>query len=330
MTPVWNASESGSIALRLRSGADVHCATLTYPVATRIAMPSMGIDLPVVYQPGNAFPWCNVAMYLPGLSQPGEAGVTFLYAHARTGMFLPLLTASRVNNGARMLGMKVYVYTSDDHLYTYQVTRVLRHQYVLPDIWSLKGSQVWLQTSEGPYGTYNKLMVVAQRISVTAASHADAHPTARAHRVQPVLITAPTSVGGCLHRRRERTRVSGAVPGRVAGQRAVCVSPPGDARRTTPGARSTTAPTATTLTAARTGTAAFAARGGSTSSKNGTGSPQLSWSRPRGQFPRPTTSAPPSTRRKPTLAHRAGLLRPVTAHAPMQPREASCATDHAA
>ncbi len=178
MTPVWNASEKGSIALRLRSGSDVHCATLRHPVTTRISMPSMGIDLPVVYQPGNAFPWCNVAMYLPGLSQPGEAGVTFLYAHARTGMFLPLLTASRVNNGSRMLGMKVYVYTSDDHLYTYQVTRVLRHQYVLPDIWSLKGQQVWLQTSEGPYGTYNKLMVVAQRISVTTASYADAHPTA--------------------------------------------------------------------------------------------------------------------------------------------------------
>ena len=184
MTPIWNASGSGSIALRLRSGADVHCATLTYPVTTRIAMPSMGIDLPVVYQPGNAFPWCNVAMYLPGLSQPGEAGVTFLYAHARTGMFLPLLTASLVNNGARMLGMKVYVYSSDDHLYNYKVTRVLRHQYVLPDIWSLQGQQVWLQTSEGPYGTYNKLMVVAQRVSVTTVSHADAHPIA-----QPIVCS---------------------------------------------------------------------------------------------------------------------------------------------
>ena len=97
-----------------------------------------------------------------------------------------------------MLGMKVYVYTSDDHLYTYKVTRVLRHQYVLPDIWSLKGQQVWLQTSEGPYGTYNKLMVVAQRISVTTASHADAHPIARAHRVQPVLIAGPSRPAGAF------------------------------------------------------------------------------------------------------------------------------------
>jgi hypothetical protein len=179
MAPVWNTAANGSIALRIAAGADVHCAQLRYPVATRVAVPDLGIDLPVVLQPGNAFPWCNVAMYLPGLSQPGEAGVTFLYAHARKGMFLPLLDASLVNNGKRMLAMKVYVWTSDDRLYTYQVTQVRRHQYTLPDLWSLQSQQVWLQTSEGPYGTYNKLMVVAQPVAVTTASDVDAHPKAR-------------------------------------------------------------------------------------------------------------------------------------------------------
>lgn len=179
LAPVWNTSQTRAIALRIRAGDDVHCAALTYPVATRVSVPDLGIDLPVVLQPGNAFPWCNVAMYLPVFSQPGEAGVSFIYAHARTGMFLPLLDASLVKNGSRMLGMKVYVWTSDDRLFTYQVSQVKRHQYTIPDLWSLKGQQVWLQTSEGPYGTYNKLMVVAQRISVAPASHADAHPAAR-------------------------------------------------------------------------------------------------------------------------------------------------------
>jgi len=179
MAPVGRKAAVGAIALRIVAGADAHCALLTSPVATRVAVPSLGIDLPIVLQRGNAFPWCNVAMYLPGLSQPGEAGVSFLYAHARTGMFLPLLTASLVNNGARMLGMKVYVWTSDDHLYTYQVTRVRRHQYTLPDLWSITSQQVWLQTSEGPYGTFNKLMVVARRIAVTTAAHAVAHPKAQ-------------------------------------------------------------------------------------------------------------------------------------------------------
>ncbi len=179
MTPVWNKAAVGSIALRIISGTDFHCAVLTYPVATRVAVPKLGIDLPIVLQRGTAFPYCNVAMYLTGLSQPGEAGVTFLYAHARTGMFLPLLSASLVNNGARMIGMTVNVWTSDDRLITYRITKVLRHQYSLPDLWSIHSQQLWLQTSEGPYGTYNKLMVVALPVSTTAASPADAHPTAR-------------------------------------------------------------------------------------------------------------------------------------------------------
>jgi sortase (surface protein transpeptidase) len=179
MARVWSKAEVGGIALRIAAGADVHCAALTSPVATRVAVPSLGIDLPIVLQRGNAFPWCNVAMYMNGLSQPGEAGVSFIYAHARTRMFLPLLKASLVNNGARMLGMKVYVWTSDDRQYTYQITQVRRHQYTLPNLWSMTSQQVWLQTSEGPYGTLNKLMVVARRIAVTTATHAAAHPRAR-------------------------------------------------------------------------------------------------------------------------------------------------------
>jgi sortase (surface protein transpeptidase) len=179
MAPVWGTAAVGAIALRIGAGADVHCAPLTSPIATRVAVPSLGIDLPVVLQRGNAFPWCNVAMYMATLSQPGEAGVSFLYAHARAGMFLPLLNASLVNNGARMLGMKVYVWTNDDRMYTYQITRVLRHKYTLPNLWSITSQQVWLQTSEGPYGTLNKLMVVARRIAVTTVTHAAAHPRAR-------------------------------------------------------------------------------------------------------------------------------------------------------
>ena len=179
MARVWSKAEVGAIALRIWAGTDVRCAPLTYAVVTRVAVPSLGIGLPVVLQRGNAFPWCNVAMYMPGLSQPGEAGVSFLYAHARTGMFLPLLMASLVNDGARLIGMKVYVWTSDDRMYTYQVIRVRRHQYSIPDLWSISSQQVWLQTSEGPYGTLNKLMVVARRVAVTTVTHAAAHPAAR-------------------------------------------------------------------------------------------------------------------------------------------------------
>ena len=84
------------------------------------------------------------------------------------------------------------------------------------------------------------------------------------------------------------------------------------------------------LTAASTGTAAFAARGGSTSSKNGTGSPHSACRGPTGQSPWPTTSAPPSTASNATPAHRRGLRRRFSAETQMSARHHSCATDQAA
>jgi hypothetical protein len=173
---IWTAETAGSIAIRVGTAADAHCAVLRYPVATRIVIAAKSIDLPIVVQRGGAFPYCNVAMYLAFMSQPGERGPTFIYAHARTGMFLPLLTASQANNGAAMIGMKVQVWRSDNLLYTYQVTQVRRHVYTFPN-YDPTVEQLWLQTSEGPVGTYNKLFVIAKRIRVESASDAAAHPT---------------------------------------------------------------------------------------------------------------------------------------------------------
>ena len=99
-------------------GAGSLCGTLTYPVATRIAIPSLKIDLPVV-KPPSGYPLCNVAMYYPTLSQPREGGVSFIYAHARVGMFLPLLERSKINNGASLLGATILVWTSNDLVSTY-------------------------------------------------------------------------------------------------------------------------------------------------------------------------------------------------------------------
>jgi sortase (surface protein transpeptidase) len=173
---LWTHAAQGGIAFRLANGPEGHCGLLTSAVATRLRIPQLGIDLPVVLQPGQAFPLCNVAMYLPAFSQPGEAGPTFLYAHARTGMFLPLLQASWLNNGRAMIGMPVTVWTTDDRVVTYRVTRVLRHVYRVPD-YDPSQAQLWLQTSEGPYGTYHKLFVTAVPVSERVASYADAHPT---------------------------------------------------------------------------------------------------------------------------------------------------------
>ena len=71
-------------------------------VASRIRIAALKVDLPVI-APTNGYPACNVAMYYddPRLGQPGEGKAVYLYAHARTGMFLPLLTRPRCRTARR-------------------------------------------------------------------------------------------------------------------------------------------------------------------------------------------------------------------------------------
>ncbi len=149
-------------------------------VATRVVVEELGIDLAVVLQPSTvSYPFCDVAMYLTELGQPGFGRATYLYGHARTGMFLPILTASKIADGAKMLGMLVEVYTSDNQLYVYQISEVRRHQVDLDAAIAATTDQVWLQTSEGPKGTIPKTQVVAQFVSFGPADHAAAHPDAK-------------------------------------------------------------------------------------------------------------------------------------------------------
>jgi hypothetical protein len=149
-------------------------------VATRVVVPALGIDLPVILQPGSAdsFPPCNVAMYILQLHQPGQAGATYLYAHARTGMFLPILTASQINNGQSMLGMLIQVYTSDNMEFLYEAVAVRRHITNLDSAFATTDETLWLQTSEGPRGTIQKVQVIAKPLSSSPADPAAAHPRA--------------------------------------------------------------------------------------------------------------------------------------------------------
>jgi hypothetical protein len=154
-------------------------------VATRVRVEALKIDLAVVKQPGgsNAYPLCNVAMYLGApLKQPGQGGSTYLYAHARDGMFGPIYERAIQNKHggpSSMLGMIVEVWTSDDMVFTYQITEVKLHQLTLDDPIAATTEELWLQTSEGPKGTKGKTMLKAVPLVVLPASHADAHPTAK-------------------------------------------------------------------------------------------------------------------------------------------------------
>jgi hypothetical protein len=149
-------------------------------VATRVVVPALGIDLPVILQPGaaDAFPPCNVAMYLKQLHQPGQPGATYIYAHARTGMFLPILTASQTNNGKSMIGMLVQVYTSDSMEFLYEIVAVRRHITDLDSAFATTDETLWLQTSEGPRGTIDKVQVIAKPLSSSPADPLAAHPKA--------------------------------------------------------------------------------------------------------------------------------------------------------
>jgi hypothetical protein len=153
-------------------------------VATRVVVPALKIDLPIVKPKGGsgAYPQCNVAMYIQELHQPGQGMATYLYAHARDGMFGPIYERAilKKSGGPKsMIGMLVEVYTSDDQLFIYEIKEVRLHQLNLEDAINATTEQMWLQTSEGPKGTPGKTQLLAVPLTVGKASHADAHPKAR-------------------------------------------------------------------------------------------------------------------------------------------------------
>jgi Sortase domain len=175
----WGSTrQHGTFSLRLTSGTSTRCAPFWFERATRVTVGGLGIDLPVV--PGGSSVLCDVAMYLTAARQPQEPGVTFLYAHARTSMFLPLLAASRVSNGASLIGRTVYVYTSADRRFRYRITQVRRGQTSIQRALDIRTRQLWLQTSEGPSATSTKLVVIAVPVGgPVAVSTAEARPTPR-------------------------------------------------------------------------------------------------------------------------------------------------------
>lgn len=150
-------------------------------VATRIVVPRLQIDLPVMLQAGDAYgdyPLCDVALYQPMLGQPGEGRATYIYAHAREGMFLPLLLASQINDGQRLIGDAVQVYTNDNYVFNYTISEVHRHVTDMNDAFAATTEVLYMQTSEGPHGTIPKLQVVASFVSSEKADPKDAHPAA--------------------------------------------------------------------------------------------------------------------------------------------------------
>lgn len=166
--------------------------------ASRVVVSALEIDLPVIsgdLQPPPSYPFCDVAAYVTRFKQPYEIGLTYISAHAQRGMFAPLLKASERNDGAELLGMAVQVYTNDGRRFDYHVTRVVRHALdyaVLNDI-SLDQQNLILQTSEGVYGTLEKLQVIAAFDSETTVELAEANPVPMPRDCEPDAVPSPAA-----------------------------------------------------------------------------------------------------------------------------------------
>ena len=143
-------------------------------VATRVRIVALDIDMAVIAGP-DTYPPCNVAMYFPDLHQPGQGKATYIYAHARTGMFLPLLETK----GTKQRDMVVEVWTSDDLRYLYEIVEVRRNQLTLDDALAADSEELWLQTSEGPKGTLGKTQVIALPLSVDRSTPEESSPEAK-------------------------------------------------------------------------------------------------------------------------------------------------------
>ena len=141
-------------------------------VATRVRVRALDIDMPVI-RGNDEYPLCNVAMYIRQLSQPGNGGATYLYGHARPGMFEPLLRTK----AADQLGIIAEVWTNDNLKFLYEIIEVRRHQTSLDAPRKVKRDELWLQTSEGPRGTVGKTQVRARLLSVERSAHGPANPT---------------------------------------------------------------------------------------------------------------------------------------------------------
>ncbi len=175
-TKIWPAARKSSFIVRVVNGSSIRCGAFTFKHATRVTVPGLGIDLPIVRGP-SGYPLCRVAMYLASLAQPREPGITFIYAHARRGMFLPLLTRYRADGGASLIGKTVKVWTSDSYVSYYRILKVRKTSNAMVGAYSLTNERLWLQTSTGPNFTYPKLIVEASRYKTVKSTYAAAHPT---------------------------------------------------------------------------------------------------------------------------------------------------------
>ena len=101
-------------------------------------------------------------------------------------MFLPILEASRVDRRPGADRPDRARLDRHDHLYTYRITRVRRHQKTLAWAFDLPPNFLVLQTSEDQYRTGAKVMVQAQPGRPGRCWHRARRPARRPDRASAV------------------------------------------------------------------------------------------------------------------------------------------------
>jgi sortase family protein len=130
------------------------------PDGYRVKVARLGIDLPIregivqrdVEQQQTPE---DFAFHLPGTAIPGEIGNTYLYAHARRGMFLSLWDAK--------VGDVVEITTPDGRTLHYEVSEV-RPRVAPTDVSVAQATtdeRLTLQTSTGPSPEDPRFVVIA-------------------------------------------------------------------------------------------------------------------------------------------------------------------------
>ena len=130
------------------------------PTGYRIQIPRLGIDLPIAE--GDVARDIDqqktpehFAFHLPGSAIPEQGSNTYLYAHARTGMFLTLWNA--------LPGDEIFISTPDLRVLTYVVQDVQSRVPPSDVSWvqPTPSERLTLQTSTGPNAGDPRFVVVA-------------------------------------------------------------------------------------------------------------------------------------------------------------------------
>ena len=127
----------------------------TETIATRIQLPRLGIDLPIVEGDGIDAPLDKAAHY-PGTAWPGAGSNIYIYGHAQEGMFLALWDAR--------VGDEIVLTLADGTSVVYRIVRVMPRvpwdavQFLDPT----PHEQLTLQTSTSNTATAPRFVVIAR------------------------------------------------------------------------------------------------------------------------------------------------------------------------